>query len=252
MDSDDAFSRYVGSYGRGTAIRGFSDLDMIFVLPNTVKSRIDRHLGNGQSALLQEAKSKIEKTYWNTNVGGDGQVVVVNFSDGIKFELVPVFENADKSYTFPDSNAGGSWKKTDPHPEIDAVSFRDIITNGNMKRLCKMMRAWKANWYVPMGGLLIDTLADRFLSSWKYASESFLYYDWMTRDFLYTLSSEDTSKNYWFALGSSQFIWRGGKFEAKAKKCYNLALEAIEYEKADRDWSANQKWREIFGTSFPY
>jgi hypothetical protein len=114
-----------------------------------------------------------------------------------------------------------------------------------------MARAWKEKWDVPMGGLLIDTLADRFLSSWKYSTEGFLYYDWITRDFLYALSKEDPDKNYWFALGSNQFIWRRGKFETKANKCYKLALEAIELEKDNREWSANQKWRKIFGTAFP-
>ena len=149
------------------------------------------------------------------------------------------------------SNSGGSWKKTDPLPEILAVSYRDNVTNGNIKRLCKMMRSWKSNWYVPMGGLLIDTLADRFLSEWSYSKEGYLYYDWMVRDFLKALSKEDQNKSYWLALGSNQIVWRRGNFEAKAKKCYKLSLEAIEYQKDDYEWSANQKWRKIFGTVFP-
>lgn len=251
-DSETSFSRYVGSYGRDTAIRGFSDLDMIFTLPPSVKSRFDNYIGNGQSALLQEVKSKIQKTYSATDVGGDGQVVVVKFSDGIVFEVVPAFENADKSFTFPDANSGGSWKKTNPLPEIAAVESRDKTTNGNMKSLCRMARAWKSTWDAPMGGLLIDTLADRFLLSWKYAKEGFVYYDWMTRDFMYFLGNEDPSKSYWLALGSNQFIWRRGNFEAKAKKCYKLAIEAIAHEEANHEWSANQKWREIYGTAFPY
>ncbi len=250
-DNDTSFSRYVGSYGRGTAIRGFSDLDMIFQLPDTVKLRFNNHIYNGQSALLQEVKKAIQKTYPTTDVGGDGQVVAINFTDGVRFEIVPAFKNTDESFTFPNANDGGSWKKTDPLPEISAVSTRDSITKGNMKRLCRMARAWKSNWGVPIGGLLIDTLADRFLSNWGYSTESYLYYDWMVRDFFLMLSKEDPNKSYWYALGSSQFIWRRGKFEAVAKKNYKLAIEAIEYEKADRDWSANNKWREIFGTSFP-
>jgi len=220
-------------------------------LPATVKGRIDRHTGNGQSALLQEVKNKIEKTYWNTDVGGDGQVVVVNFSDGMKFEIVPAFENDDKSFTYPDSNSGGKWKKTDPIPEIKAVGEVDKSTNGNMKCLSKMMRAWKNKCNVPMGGLLIDTLAHRFLLNWEYKTNGFLYYDWMTRDFLKYLSEEDPNKKFWYALGSQQYVWHRGSFEAKAKKAYKISLEAIEFEKNDRDWSANQKWREIYGTTFP-
>jgi hypothetical protein len=52
--SDTAHSLYAGSYGRNTAIDGFSDLDMIMELPNGVYHQYNRHLGNGQSALLQE------------------------------------------------------------------------------------------------------------------------------------------------------------------------------------------------------
>lgn len=250
-DNDTAFSRYVGSYGRGTAIGGFSDLDMIFQMPATVKGRIDRYIGNGQSALLQEVRGKIQKTYWNTSVGGDGQVVVVEFSDGMKFEVVPAFENDDKSFTYPDSNAGGKWRKTDPIPEISTVASTNSATSGNMKALCKMARAWKNTWNAPMGGLLIDTLAHRFLLNWQHRKEGYLYYDWMTRDFLKYLSEEDPNKSYWYALGSNQIVWRRGNFEAKAKKSYNIAVEAIEYEKLGYDYSANKKWREIYGTTFP-
>lgn len=40
--SDTAHSLYVGSYGRNTAIQGFSDLDMIFQLPYSVYEQYDR------------------------------------------------------------------------------------------------------------------------------------------------------------------------------------------------------------------
>ncbi|EFA5104955.1 nucleotidyltransferase, partial [Escherichia coli] len=34
---------------------------------------------------------------------------------------------------------------------------------------------------------------------------------------------------------------------------YNISLEAIEHEMATpkREWSAKQKWREIYGSTFP-
>jgi len=53
---------YVGSYGRNTAIYGFSDLDMLIELPNALYHRYNGHIGNGQSALLQAVKTSIEKT----------------------------------------------------------------------------------------------------------------------------------------------------------------------------------------------
>jgi tRNA nucleotidyltransferase (CCA-adding enzyme) len=58
----------VGSYGRNTAIQGFSDLDMIFQLPYSVYEAYNRYSGNGQSALLQAVKTSIEKTYATTSI----------------------------------------------------------------------------------------------------------------------------------------------------------------------------------------
>ena len=101
-ESDTSHSLYVGSYGRGTAIQGFSDLDMIFQLPCSQYERYDNYSGNGQSALLQAVKKSIEKTYSTTSISGDGQVILVSFNDGITFEVVPVFINKDDSFKYPD------------------------------------------------------------------------------------------------------------------------------------------------------
>src|SRR5689334_11758475 len=62
-ESEVAHSLYVGSYGRDTAARGLSDLDVGFVLPNTLYHQYNAYLGNGQSALLQAVKRSIQKTY---------------------------------------------------------------------------------------------------------------------------------------------------------------------------------------------
>ncbi len=249
--SDTLFSRYVGSYGRNTSIKNESDIDMIFVLPAHLKTTYDNYTGNGQSSLLQAVKDSIKKTYSATDIGADGQVVAITFSDSVNFEVVPAFENSDKSYTYPDSNGGGSWKKTDPHPEIDKIKEEDPKLNYNLKRLCKMARAWKGFCNVPMGGLLIDTLAYNFLKDWSNSNESYLYYDLMSRDFLKFLKNQNEKQSYWYALGSNQLIFRKGKFEYKAKLAYNLAVEAIQLQRDKNEWSAKQKWRKIYGYEFP-
>lgn len=249
-DSNTLHSFYGGSYGRGTAISGFSDLDMLFVLPYSVYKQYNDYVGNGQSSLLQAVRNSMRKTYSSSDVGADGQVVFVSFQDGITFEVVPCFLNEGGSYTYPDSNDGGKWKVTDPKPEIDAIASGDQSWNGNLKPLCRMIRAWKNKWNVPMGGLLIDTLAHRFLGNWANRDKSFIYYDWMSRDFFEFLSKEDDTKAYWYAVGSNQYIYGKGNFSFKAKQCYNIALEAINKEK-DAPITAKSKWREIYGTQYP-
>lgn len=246
-------SLYVGSYGRNTAIEGFSDLDMIFEMPYSMYVQYDGYSGNGQSALLQKVKNSIMTTYTNTKIGADGQVIDVSFTDGIKFEVVPAFVTTDDSYTYPDANDGGKWSITNPKPEIKAIRDRNTNCNGNLIRLCRMMRAWKSKWSVPMGGLLIDTLAYQFILDWEHKDKSYLYYDWMCRDFFRYMADQRREQSYWLAPGSNQYVYRRGLFEAKAKKCYDISLEAIEHEQAKpkQEWAAKQKWREIFGFSFP-
>jgi hypothetical protein len=251
--SETSHSLYVGSYGRGTAIDGFSDLDMVFELPGSLYKQYDEYVGNGQSALLQAVRASIAKTYSTTAIRADGQVILVPFDDGITIEVVPVFVNRAGTYTFPDANGGGSWKTTNPRPEIAAIATRNSECNGNLIPLCRMMRAWKQERVVPIGGLLVDTLAYQFIESYTYRDKSYLYYDYMCRDFLGWMADQSATQEYWRAPGSGQYVYGKGLFQYKARVCQNLAIAAIEHEQATpkREWSAKQKWREIFGTSFP-
>jgi hypothetical protein len=251
--SDERNSLYVGSYGRDTDIKT-SDIDMLFQLPYDVYNKYHYYAGNGQSALLQEVKRAIQKTYSFSTMRADGQVIKIDFSDGIIFELVPCFSNTDGSFKYPDTNNGGRWRTTNPKPEIKAIREGNLLCNYNLKRLCRMARAWKYQWNVPMGSLLIDTLAYQFMKSWVHRNESFLYYDFMTRDFFQYLNNQNSSQKYWLAPGSHQYVWRKNSksFGCQALRCFNISLEAIQHEVEGRNWSANQKWREIYGTQFPF
>ena len=250
-ESYTAHSLYSGSYGRGTAIRSISDIDMIFWLADEDFSKYDNYQTNGQSSLLQDIRNSIRLTYSDTDVSGDGQVVVVQFSDGVKFDVVPAFENKDGSFKFPDSNDGGKWKTCDPRPEIEAIGNIDSDTNGNLKWLCRMARAWKANMDVPIKGLLIDTLAHNFIQEWKYRDKSYVYYDWMTRDFFNYVKDQPADQYYWHAPGSNQLVFNFDNFRYKALRAYNISCEAIEFATNDKWWSACGKWRDIYGAAFP-
>ena len=116
--------------------------------------------------------------------------------------------------------------------------------NKNLRKLCKMARAWKNRRGVGMGGLLIDTLSYNFLKSNSvYDNRSVASYDLMCRDFFKYLSDEP-NKDYYLALGSNQRVAVKAKFQSKAKKAYELSLDAIN---AGESPSANKKWKKIFG-----
>ena len=248
--SDSVHGLYVGSYGRGTEI-WTSDIDILVQLPWSVYEKFNSYSNNGQSALLQDIKKVLQKTYSTSYLKGDGQVVCIDFSDNISFEIVPGFLEDDGSYTYPDTNNGGSWKITDPKSEIDAMNERNAESNKNLKRLCRMARAWKKKCNVSMSGILVDTLAYRFIDTWEYKDKSYLYYDYMSRDFFDYLKNTNENQEYWLAPGSNRYVWKTENFQSKAKTAYDKALVAIEKYETGHSYSARQKWREIYGTKFP-
>ena len=249
--SDTANRFYAGSYGRNTALASVSDIDLMYVLPYATYVQYDAYSNNKQSALLQAVRASLNLTYPNSAVVADGQIVKIGFVDNIVYEIVPVFTNMDESYTFPDSNNGGSWRTCKPKHEINAFAKRDTESNGNLVVLGRMARAWRNNNSVKISGMLIDTLAYQFMAQWTYRDKSYLYYDYMTRDFFEYLGRQDRSQDYWLAPGSSSRVARIGSIELRAREAHAIALDAIANLQAEQFWAAKQKFRQIYGAAFP-
>lgn len=243
-ESKTANSLRVGSIGRFTAVDGVSDLDMIYVMP---ASKWDDYKTDGQYKLLKATKDAISARYPTTTVKVDRLVVRVLYKD-FHIEVQPAFELNDGSFKYPDTAGDGSWKITKPRDEIEEMAASNERKNKNLRRLCKMTRAWKNKHGIAMGGLLIDTLAYNYLESTDaYGDRSYYYYDYMSRDFFEYLSEEDDHEFY-AAVGSRQRVKVKKKFQKKAKKAYELCKKAIA---ASGQKNERQKWRDIFGTAFP-
>lgn len=243
-ESKTANSLQVGSYGRWTAIRGVSDLDMIYIMP---AGKWETYKDNKQYELLRDTKDAIKARYPSTEVKVDRLVVRVLYKD-FHIEVMPAFKQEDGSFKYPDTAKGGTWKITKPQAELDEIRASDARKNGNLRPLCKMARAWKNKHGVAMGGLLIDTLAYNFLeSTTEYDDKSHLYYDNMCRDFFKYLADQQKQTEY-AALGSRQRVRVKKRFEKKAKKAYELCLKAID---ASGQKNERQKWRDVFGNGYP-
>ena len=59
-DNRDSNRLQVGSYGRYTAIKGVSDLDMLYIMPASKKNE---YYNGGQLQLLKDAKQAIQNRY---------------------------------------------------------------------------------------------------------------------------------------------------------------------------------------------
>lgn len=243
-ESKTANSLQVGSFGRSTGIRGISDLDMIYIMP---KGQWGRFKDGGQLRLLQDVQKGIKASYPTTETRVDRLVVVVTF-DNFEVEVQPCFEEEDGSFLYPDTYAE-EWRNTNPRAEMDEVSSMDDLTNGNLRDLCKMGRAWKNKHGLKMGGLLLDTLAYQCISQTNdYDETSYGSHDQMVADFFHYLANEPTDQEYYRAPGSQQHVRVKKKFQRKARKAHGLCLKAIE---AEGQAGCNDKWAKVFGRPFP-
>lgn len=232
-NSETAHSLFVGSYGRGTATTD-SDLDVLLSLPRSEYERYDMYRGNGQSRLLQAVKSAVSETYSTTDVKGDGQVVVVRFSDGMKFELLPAFKRVDSwgsfvSYDYPDTHMGGRWLATDPKAEQEAMKEKNTSSRGLLFDTCKYIRYVHAQSFSSyrLSGIVIDSFVFSAIGGWHWSDEVDTTpagtYETRLLDEFNRLSAQGAVPFALFSPGSQQAIDTAKSYECLGKALRQMA-----------------------------
>lgn len=248
VTSDTANSMLVGSWGKLTRVRPPRDIDVLFILPFAVYKRFNTYVGNKQSAILQEVKGILQKTYPDTDMGGDGQVIVVRFTT-INVEVVPAFKLDNGQYWICDTHDGGSYTKTDPVAEIDVISAVHTDNNNNLRPLIRMLKTWQSYCNVPLKSFYLELLATDFLRKCEWRKNGYFYYDWIMRDFFKYLQSKENG--YIFVPGTYETISLGNAWKSRCDSAYARALKACEYEHGDYVNLAGEEWQKIFGTLIP-
>ena len=220
-------------------------------MPWAVKTRFDGRHGNIQSQLLSEVKDKLKKTYSTSKISSDGQVIVIDFSDGIKFEIVPAFKFDDNSYYYPDTNDGGSWKTMNPRLELESFNARNKTHNLTMKKLCMMLRCWKETHNMDIPGELLDSIVYNFYLDANYIDKNpFLYFDFITRDFFKYLYEK--AHGIWLTPGTYRVLNLKYPYltQNKALEMYNKSIKAIQLYNNEYKYLAKSEWKEIYGGKF--
>lgn len=249
QDSETNHSLLVGSYGRGTAIH-LSDIDLLVELPVNQKERFEKYSGNGQSALLQDVKNKLLNHYSNSNIKGDGQIVSIEFSDGIRFELLPAFKIiGTNKYEYPDANNGGSWKET--HPKLEQTKLTECNENyyNTVKKFCRMLRAWNDTNNIGLHGIAIDSLIYNFFKTWKKPRSGYIFFDLLTREFFMYVIHFIENNYILQALDGSYKIDIDSSIKPKVYNSLKDCKEAI-----DSTYDPQKSeiyWRKIYGEKFP-
>lgn len=237
----------VGSYGKGTAIRPPSDIDILYLLPVSEYYRINQVCGNGQSQLLQEVKYILAETFPRTDLSADGQVVKAPFTS-FAVEVVPAFRCNDGTFFTCHTVGGGSWRVSNPLAEYRGIADLDAVCENKATHLTKMLKAWKRFCNVPLKSIILEIAACSFIRQWPYNQKSILWYDWMIRDFFSFLGQykNGTAK----IPGIQESVGLGDQWVSRCESAYSRAVKACEYEHLDLRILAEEEWKKIFGDQF--
>lgn len=148
-----------GSFGSGTSIRGYSDVDYFASIPGDI-------LKANSELSLKIVSDTLDMRFPKTGVHVDSPAVAVPFGqDGSETtEIVPAHFlekiNDYRIYDIPNGNSG--WIKVCPEAHKDYVSVCDGKLNSQVKPLIRFMKAWKYYNNVPISSFFIEMYVAKY------------------------------------------------------------------------------------------
>lgn len=248
-DSEVGYYILAGSWGKDTAIQPPNDIDVFVVLPDEVFHRFNIRQGNVQSQLLQEVRTNLTGTYPQTQMRGDGQVVIVGFNS-VVVEVVPAFNAQGGGWIIADTNGGGSWKHVNPIAEIGALDLADAALNSNVKKITKIMKQWKRHCNVPIKSFHIEQLVQEALTNLDWGKNSEFWFDWIVRDVFAHMYGR-AGGGFYIQGGYNEWISLGDAWQSKVLTAHERASKACGFERANLNLSAGAEWQKIFGEMIP-
>lgn len=239
----------LGSWGKRTAIRPPTDVDMLFVLPGEFLGRYRDQIGriNAPSRVLQLMRSRLLNHYPDTAIRGDGPVLSVPLAS-MQVEVVPAFEFGTRFKTCHTSD-GGSFRIWDPTAELRALENSNRRTFGNTRDLIRLVKCWRRQTNVPLKPFALELLAVAFLDHWKSAPVDIDEYPRMIAQFFTYLANR--ARGRVSVPGAKETLWFGDEWEVRASRAARYSRQAITWSHDGDLAEAGRWWQVLFGTYVP-
>lgn len=146
------FSR-IGSFGNGTNVSGYSDVDYLACLPTT-------SLKQSSTLSLSSVREALDKRFPNTGVKVSTPAVVCPFgvykSEDTEVVVADYIKenNGFKVYEIADGNGG--WMQASPDAHNHYVAEVDKKHGGKVKPLIRFIKAWKYYRDVPIKSFYLE------------------------------------------------------------------------------------------------
>jgi len=152
----------IGSFGNGTSISGYSDVDYLACLPTNQLTRVS-------TSSLTKVRNALDARFPTSGVQVRCPVVVVPFGTTAagRTEIVPAdfvkHENGYNIYDIPD--CAGDWMNASPDAHNTYVRSWDEHHARKLKPLIRFIKAWKYFREVPINSFYLELRATKYAST---------------------------------------------------------------------------------------
>ncbi|MFB8121342.1 hypothetical protein ACFVG1_05365 [Streptomyces bacillaris] len=234
--------RLIGSYARATAIREFSDIDIMFEFQSLTAHDFlaSRPLLAGIRHLLgQSADSAIR-------ISEMQEVVQIEYPGGLLLDILPAVKNDSQNYLIPDGFNG--WRVTAPDVQKSYFSGRDAVSKIHLPEFTRGLKYWNAMH----GGLVRSYHLESMVA--QLGPHLGGDYAIATREAFERLSTTVKTPDPVGHQGELSAYLSSAQCEAIAALCRRSAadsLVALEAQ-ASKDYErALTAWASVYGSRFP-
>lgn len=238
----------IGSFGHGTSISGFSDVDYLVSIRSMPSS-------SSSDYVLQRIRSVLDARFPNTAVRVNCPAVAVPFGNTAweRHEIVPgdLRKTEQGFYVYDIPNCDDGWLRASPEAHIAYVKSVDEELNGKVRPLIRFIKAWKYFRNVPISSFYIEMRVAKYAS----AEQSIIYKYDVPRVLRAMLNGGLAAMQDPMGLAGHIYACKSDTLKADALSKLETAVIRAERALAQAEkanlYEAFEDWKLLFGARFP-
>jgi hypothetical protein len=250
LKTDFGLRRFVriGSFGNGTSISGYSDVDYLASLARD-------QLTANSTYSLGKVRDSLDERFPNTGVRVSCPAVVVPFgtTKAESTEIVPADYIKDQNghHVYDIADCAGEWMHASPDAHKAYVANIDDKLGGKVKPLIRFIKAWKCYRDVPIMSFYLELRVAKYA-----AEEKLIIYEYDVRN-VFKLLWDAGLASIQDPMGISGYIpacSSDAKREdalSKLETAYSRAQKARDESAKDNIAEAFEYWRLLYNYEFP-
>ena len=237
-----------GSFGNGTSISGYSDVDYFAVIPT-------KNLKENSTTTLRQVRDALATRFPNTGVRVSCPAVVVPFGTDAKesTEVTPAdyikATNGYNIYDIPDCSDG--WMNSSPSTHNAYVRKVDGDLGGKVKPLIRFIKAWKYYQNVPISSFYLELRIAKYAegeSSIGYSIDVKNIFSYLDRIGLASMQDPKGISGYISPCSTDTKL---ADAKSKLSTALNRAQKARDAENKDDIKEAFEWWDMLYNGNFP-